>query len=180
MLIFWTVWMWRHLRRLTRGLIGKMKERVTDQRQRLNEGPKKCLCFAVYQYDSLALVRAWFLSKKSRKVTQVQSWPKKFVLGCVIPPAGVVARSRNLGHTFLAHSVHNYTLASVYARIHSLTNEANFVFDGVWTPRVTHTNEQLPLPISSRLSNSFGPSCSNYIRISRMQTATIVLVYRVG
>ena len=100
MLIFWTVWLWRHLRCLTRGLIGKMKERVTDQRQRLNEGPKKCPCFAVCQYDSLALVRALFLSKKSRKVTQVQSWPKKFVLGCVIPPAGVVARSRNLGHTF--------------------------------------------------------------------------------
>ena len=36
-----------------------------------------------------------------------------FVLVCMIPPAGVVARSRNLGHTFLAHSVHNYTEAKV-------------------------------------------------------------------
>ena len=36
----------------------------------------------------------------------VQSWPKKCVLGCVIPPAGAVARSRNLGQTFLANSVH--------------------------------------------------------------------------
>ena len=36
----------------------------------------------------------------------LQSWPKKFVLGCVIPPAGAVARSRNLGQTFLANSVH--------------------------------------------------------------------------
>ena len=31
---------------------------------------------------------------------RVQSWPKKCVLGCVIPPAGAEARSRNLGHTF--------------------------------------------------------------------------------
>ena len=30
---------------------------------------------------------------------------KRFVLGCVIPPAGAVARSRNLGQTFLANSV---------------------------------------------------------------------------
>ena len=30
----------------------------------------------------------------------LQSWPKKFVLGCVIPPAGTVARSCNLGLTF--------------------------------------------------------------------------------
>ena len=29
-----------------------------------------------------------------------QSWPKKIVLGCVIPPAGAVARSRNLGQFF--------------------------------------------------------------------------------
>ena len=35
----------------------------------------------------------------------VQSWSKKFVLGCVILPAGAVARSRNLGQTFLANSV---------------------------------------------------------------------------
>ena len=30
---------------------------------------------------------------------------KKLVLGCVIPPAGAVAQSRNLGQTFLANSV---------------------------------------------------------------------------
>ena len=29
----------------------------------------------------------------------------EFALGCVIPPAGAVTRSRNLGHTFLANSV---------------------------------------------------------------------------
>ena len=33
-----------------------------------------------------------------------QSWPKKCVLGCVIPPAGAVARSRNIGKTFLSNS----------------------------------------------------------------------------
>ena len=39
------------------------------------------------------------------KVT-IQIWPKKFVLGCAIPPAGAVARSRNLGHNlFFANSV---------------------------------------------------------------------------
>ena len=36
----------------------------------------------------------------------LQSWPKKFVLGCVILPTSAVARSRNLGQTFLANSVH--------------------------------------------------------------------------
>ena len=35
----------------------------------------------------------------------LQSWPKKFFLGCVIPPAGAVARSRNLGQTLFANSV---------------------------------------------------------------------------
>ena len=30
---------------------------------------------------------------------------KKFVLGCVIPPPGAEARSRNLGHTFMSNSV---------------------------------------------------------------------------
>ena len=35
----------------------------------------------------------------------IQSWPKKFVLGCVIPPSIAVARSRTLGQTFLANSV---------------------------------------------------------------------------
>ena len=32
----------------------------------------------------------------------LRSWPKKCVLGCVIPPLPVGASSRNLGHTFLA------------------------------------------------------------------------------
>ena len=45
----------------------------------------------------------WWCVEKARR--SVQSLPKKFVLGCVIPPAGAVARSRNLGQTFLANSV---------------------------------------------------------------------------
>ena len=38
------------------------------------------------------------------------SRPKKFVLGCVIPPHGAGARSRNLGigQTFLAISVYKF------------------------------------------------------------------------
>ena len=48
-------------------------------------------------------------SRESRPLSilflSVLSWPKKCVLGCVIPPAGAVARSRNLGQTFLAISV---------------------------------------------------------------------------
>ena len=35
----------------------------------------------------------------------IQSWPKKFVLGCVISPLRQQAESRNLGQTFLANSV---------------------------------------------------------------------------
>ena len=35
----------------------------------------------------------------------LQSWPKKVVLGCVIPPVGAVARSRNLGQTILPNSI---------------------------------------------------------------------------
>ena len=31
----------------------------------------------------------------------IQSWPKKCILGCVIPPASAVVSSRNLGQTFL-------------------------------------------------------------------------------
>ena len=42
-----------------------------------------------------------FISKVLYRVGQ-----KKCVLGCVIPPAGAVARSGNLGQTFLANSVH--------------------------------------------------------------------------
>ena len=40
------------------------------------------------------------------QIEALQSWPKKFVLGCVIPPAGAAARSRNLGPTFLDNSVY--------------------------------------------------------------------------
>ena len=40
------------------------------------------------------------LREKYALYRSVQSWPKKFVLGCVILPAGAVARSRNLGQTF--------------------------------------------------------------------------------
>ena len=36
---------------------------------------------------------------------RLQSWPKKFVLGCVTSPLLRQAESRNLGHTFLANSV---------------------------------------------------------------------------
>ena len=36
---------------------------------------------------------------------EIQSWPKKCVLGCVIPPPSVGANSRNLGQTLLAISV---------------------------------------------------------------------------
>ena len=35
----------------------------------------------------------------------LQSWPKRFVIGCVISPLSQQAESRNLGHTFLANSV---------------------------------------------------------------------------
>ena len=45
------------------------------------------------------------LREKYALYRSVQSWPKKFVLGCVILPAGAVARSRNLGQTFLSNSV---------------------------------------------------------------------------
>ena len=38
-------------------------------------------------------------------VILVQRWPKKCVLGCVIPPPGAGARSINLGQTFLANFV---------------------------------------------------------------------------
>ena len=48
----------------------------------------------------------WCLAKQSFFLHKyVQSWPKKCVIGCVILPAGAVARSRNLGQTFLANSV---------------------------------------------------------------------------
>ena len=47
--------------------------------------------------------RVFIITKSS---SDVQSWPNKFVLGCVIPPADAVARSRNPGQTFLANSVH--------------------------------------------------------------------------
>ena len=38
----------------------------------------------------------WHRRRHPSCITYVQSWPKKFVLGCVIPPAGTVVRSRNL------------------------------------------------------------------------------------
>ena len=41
----------------------------------------------------------------SGELAYVQSWPKKFVLSCVISPLRQQAESRNLGHTFLANSV---------------------------------------------------------------------------
>ena len=42
---------------------------------------------------------------KARGLQSVQSWPKKFVLGFVIPILTVGASSRNLGQTFFAISV---------------------------------------------------------------------------
>ena len=55
----------------------------------------------------------WISHRKSKKYVCcligpflcLQSWPKKCVLCCVILPAGAVARSGNLGQTFLANSV---------------------------------------------------------------------------
>ena len=43
----------------------------------------------------------------------LQSWPKKFVLGCVISPLRQQAESRTLGHTVLAISVSDF-LVSTY------------------------------------------------------------------
>ena len=40
--------------------------------------------------------------------TKIPRWPKKFVLGCVIPALPTGASSRNLGQTFLANSVSSY------------------------------------------------------------------------
>ena len=45
------------------------------------------------------------LTQGSPPGNSVQSWPKKFVLGCVISPLRQEAESRNLGQTFLAISV---------------------------------------------------------------------------
>ena len=52
----------------------------------------------------------------------IQSRPKKFVLGCVIPTAGSLARSRNLGQTFLANSVHSDDLFSSSDEIVTFVN----------------------------------------------------------
>ena len=49
----------------------------------------------------------------------IQSWPK--VLGCVILPAGAVARSRNIGQTFLVNSVVNNTLGYLFTTLNSQT-----------------------------------------------------------
>ena len=46
----------------------------------------------------------------SQNFASLQSWPKKFVLGCV---AGAVARSRNLGQTFLANSVYGNFIVNI-------------------------------------------------------------------
>ena len=52
------------------------------------------------------LSRAKFKMLLKNFHTLVKGWPKKFVLGCVIPPLAVGAISRNLGQTFLAISVY--------------------------------------------------------------------------
>ena len=49
----------------------------------------------------------WLVARiiQDRRKSYIQSWPKNNVLGCVIPPVGAVAGSRNLGHTFFTNSV---------------------------------------------------------------------------
>ena len=42
---------------------------------------------------------------RSEKIYNYRVGQKKCVLGCVIPPAGAVSRSRNLRQTFLPKSV---------------------------------------------------------------------------
>ena len=54
------------------------------------------LCLEALQNDDEV---SWF------SLTDIQGWPKKCVLGCVLPRAGTVARSSNLRQTFLANSV---------------------------------------------------------------------------
>ena len=49
-----------------------------------------------------------------RVTKDIQRWPKKFVLGCVIPPLAVGASSRNLGQTCLANSVQRCTTRSMF------------------------------------------------------------------
>ena len=46
------------------------------------------------------------LLKCQNVAVQTTELAKKVVLGCVIPPAGAVVRSRNLRQTFMANSVH--------------------------------------------------------------------------
>ena len=65
---------------------------------------KDCL---LCSYSPDGLKANWILCNSPPKQdlhNYIQSCPKKFVLGCVIPPAGAVARSRNPGQTFLAYS----------------------------------------------------------------------------
>ena len=52
------------------------------------------------------------------KVAQVQTWPKKFVVGCVVPPAGALARSRNQAQPFLATSVHIFAIPVGYCDLY--------------------------------------------------------------
>ena len=62
------------------------------------------------------------------KIDHIQSWPKKFVLGCVISPLLRQAESRNLGHTFLANSVGCWELAYL-ASMQQPLHTANI---GIW------------------------------------------------
>ena len=49
---------------------------------------------------------------------------KKYVLGCVIPPAGAVAISRNLGQTVLANSVGVFLAFTFLLRtVHAIPND---------------------------------------------------------
>ena len=56
-------------------------------------------------------------------VMSVQRWPKKFVLGCVIPPLAAGVTSRNLGKTLFAISVDTHTAPEEDARWNLDTNQ---------------------------------------------------------
>ena len=54
-----------------------------------------------------------FMTPHYISLRQLQSWPNKFVLGCVISPLRQQAESRNLGQTFLANSVRQLRVSQV-------------------------------------------------------------------
>ena len=62
-----------------------------------------------------------------RQFVHIQSWPKTFVLGCVISPLRQQAESRNLGHTFLASSVQKETEWKEVATRESSSSEPLYI-----------------------------------------------------